>query len=53
MKNPSTTRLASALIVSQNPINDERQWKTLMEGYILQWMDEAQTKTKTKLAVTM
>ena len=23
MKNPSTTRLASALIVGQNPINDE------------------------------
>ena len=29
MKNPSTTRLASALIVGQNPINDER--KTTME----------------------
>ena len=39
---------------------DRRQWKTLMEGYILQWMDKAmegyilqwmdkaQTKTKTK-----
>ena len=37
MKNPSTTRLASALMVDQNPINDE----TLMEGYIVQWMDKA------------
>ena len=26
---------------------DRRQWKTLMEGYILQWMDKAQTETKT------
>ena len=25
MKNPSTTRLASALMVGQNPINDERK----------------------------
>ena len=25
MKNPSTTRLASALILGQNPINDERK----------------------------
>ena len=60
MKNPSTTRPASALMVGQNPINDERdditekegttwirkatdrrRWKTLMEGYILQWMDKA------------
>ena len=28
---------------------DRRQWKTLMEGYILQWMDKAYTKTKTPL----
>ena len=60
MKNPPTTRPASALMVGQNPINDERdditekegttwirkatdrrRWKTLMEGYILQWMDKA------------
>ena len=27
MKNPSTTRLASALMVGQNPINDERKTK--------------------------
>ena len=77
MKNPSTTRLASALMVGQNTINDEgkrsrgrpsrrwqdditekegttwirkaadrRRWKTLMEGYILQWMDKAQMKIK-------
>ena len=25
MKNPSTTRLASALMVGQNPINDEME----------------------------
>ena len=68
MKNPSTTHLASALIVDQDPISNERvktprgrpcrrwqdditrkkgttwnrkatdrrQWKTLMEGYIMQ-----------------
>ena len=57
MKNPSTTRLASALMVGQNSINDDitekegttwirkatdrRRWKILMEGYILQWMDKA------------
>ena len=23
---------------------DRRQWKTLMEGYTLQWMDKAQVK---------
>ena len=27
---------------------DRRQWKTLMEGYTLQWMDKAKTKTKTR-----
>ena len=26
---------------------DRRQWKTLMEGYILQWMDKAQVKGET------
>ena len=30
---------------------DRRQWKTLMEGYILQWMDKAQTKTKTNVLI--
>ena len=25
---------------------DRRQWKTLMEGYILQWMNKAQGKGK-------
>ena len=25
---------------------DRRRWKTLMEGYILQWMDKAQMKVK-------
>ena len=28
---------------------DRRQWKTLMEGYILQWMDKALTKTKLRV----
>ena len=28
---------------------DRRQWKTLMEGYIMQWMDKAKTKTKRHL----
>ena len=27
---------------------DRRQWKTLMEGYILQWMDKALTEDRIK-----
>ena len=27
--------------------SDRRQWKALMEGYILQWMDKAKVKGET------
>ena len=30
---------------------DRRRWKTLMEGYILQWMDKAWMKMKMKYVV--
>ena len=30
-----------------------RQWKTLMEGYILQWMDKAKVKVKAKRSHTV
>ena len=29
-------------------VTDRRQWKTLMEGYILQWMDKAKVKGETR-----
>ena len=45
MKNPSTTRLASTMMVGQNPINDEK-WK--WTGHIARMKDNRWTKRCTE-----